>query len=106
MSFNYLYNQLITFDKVVISVYDMSRYSSKNYGFSDAELKIVKDIDTKIRSYFSPLALSQNIVNPQGKKVLLVDDLLTTGTTLISAKELLAGNNVSSFQGLCLLSSL
>ena len=41
---NYSLEKLSKYDQVIIPVFSMSRYSSKNYGFSESELKIIKDI--------------------------------------------------------------
>lgn len=40
-----LVGSLSKYDQVVVSVYGMSRYSSKNYGFSANELQLLKDIN-------------------------------------------------------------
>jgi len=59
----------------------------KNQGNSGGSFSL-KEIPTKYRQFFCPLILCNR---PQAnlKKVLLVDDLLSTGTTLNSAKTLL-----------------
>jgi beta-N-acetylhexosaminidase len=48
-SSNYSLEKLATFDQVIISVYGMSRYSSKNYGFSETELNLIKAINKKTK---------------------------------------------------------
>lgn len=45
----YSLEKLAKFDQVIISVYGMSRYASKNYGFSETELNIIKAINKKTK---------------------------------------------------------
>lgn len=64
----------------------------------------LKKIPNKIRCYFPPLVLNPgNTVTVDIENVLLVDDLLSTGTTLLSAKRLLRSRNLAC---VCLLSDL
>lgn len=64
----------------------------------------LKKIPNKIRFYFPPLVLNPKyIAHTVTGSVLLVDDLLSTGTTLVSAKSLINSDNV---KGICLLSDL
>ncbi len=48
-SSDYSIEKLSKYDQVIISVFGMSRYASKNYGFSDLELKIIKEINKKTK---------------------------------------------------------
>lgn len=48
-SSNYSIEKIAKFDQVIISVYGMSRFSSKNYGFSETELNLIKAINKKTK---------------------------------------------------------
>lgn len=45
-------------------------------------LVLMKDVDNRIRKFFSPLRLTTNNVDLNGVRILLVDDLLSTGLRL------------------------
>lgn len=49
----------------------------------------LKDIPINLRQYLNPLRINENITNLSNKKILLIDDLLATGTTLLNAKKML-----------------
>jgi hypothetical protein len=66
----------------------------------------MKDIPNGIRMFFDPLVQSGELPDIEGKKVLLVDDLMSSGTTLGSAASILSGGKSCQLSGLCLLSSL
>lgn len=66
----------------------------------------LKEVDTKLRKHTKPLALNGSLPIA-GAPVLLVDDLLATGTTLVCARDLLCGADAGlKVSGLCLLSRL
>lgn len=66
----------------------------------------LKEVDVKLRKHTNPLTLNGPLPIA-GAPVLLVDDLLATGTTLVCARDLLCGANVGlNVSGLCLLSGL
>jgi len=65
----------------------------------------LSDVSTKYRSYVNPVALAKN--TSLGSRVLLVDDLFATGTTLITAKDVLLANDPNLIvDSLCLFSPL
>lgn len=67
------------------------------------EMKLVSD--KKLRTYISPIKLSSNFNSKAS--ILLVDDLISSGSTFISAKNILQESNVgSNFSGLTLLGPL
>jgi hypothetical protein len=65
----------------------------------------MKKVDHKLRKYFAPFKVVMPAQVPSGKSVLLVDDLLSSGTSLRSARDLLNVHGVSDVKFLCLLSS-
>ncbi len=67
----------------------------------------MKSIPTKYRQAFPPLVYDKAMAGKfTDKKVLLVDDLLATGTTLKCARDLLVGNNRPELvKGICLIGS-
>lgn len=76
--------------------------SSPNAVFS------MKNVPNKIRKYFQPLKLKPNInLNfLRGAEIILIDDLLSSGVTLVSASEELMGKNIQCSIAVCLLSDL
>lgn len=68
-------------------------------------MKDVKDHD--LRRYISPIEVAPGIVFPGCDEIVLVDDLLSSGSTLLSGREALVGAGISAqISGLCLLSAL
>jgi len=65
----------------------------------------LKSVDVKLRKYFIPFKVSRPEEVLCGSSVLLVDDLLSTGTSLQSARDLLLAHGASDVRYLCLLSS-
>lgn len=65
----------------------------------------MKQVDHKLRKHFSPFKLKSPEKVPQGKSILLVDDLLSSGSSLSCARDLLKLNGVGEVKHLCLLSS-
>ena len=68
----------------------------------------MKDVETKDRMYICPLKIDltqiDKIQQLRGKSILLVDDLLASGTTLTSAYNLLIDLEISNeIEALCLL---
>ncbi|HCF3841121.1 TPA: phosphoribosyltransferase [Pseudomonas aeruginosa] len=63
----------------------------------------MKHVPQTLRGFVSPLALN-NDIDVTDAKILLVDDLLSSGTTLRTAHELLMSAGASSVSALCLLS--
>lgn len=67
----------------------------------------LKLVPNKIRHYFSPVILNKNY-NDLGRtgRVILVDDLLSTGTTLTAARNLVIDHGGDCDMAVCLLSDL
>ena len=65
----------------------------------------MKNIDSNLRKHFDPFKLNKSAQIPAGKSVLLVDDLLSTGASFLSAKRLLESQGVTDIKYLCLFSS-
>lgn len=77
----------------------IKRAKQNNHAFS------LGDVRTVNRKYVQPLSLIESLVDYQ--RVLLVDDLFATGTTLITAKDLLQSKNSKlEVDALCLFSPL
>lgn len=66
----------------------------------------MKEVDSSVRNFFHPLALSGGVHAFNGKRVLLVDDLLSSGSTLKCAQALVEERQAVEVSALCLLSSL
>ena len=71
----------------------------------------MKEVDTKDRMFIRPLKINpthvDKIVQIKGKSILLVDDLLASGTTLMSANNLLKDLKISdNIEAICLLGKL
>lgn len=68
----------------------------------------MKIVPNKIRKYFNPIKLNPqaNLASLNGAQIILVDDLLSSGITLICAIEILMSLNLPSTAGVCLLSDL
>ncbi len=69
-------------------------------------LVTLKEIDVNIRHYFPPLIVNPTATStPQGN-VLIVDDLVSSGTTLRQAQALILASGGQCDNAVCLLSSL
>lgn len=68
----------------------------------------MKEIETKIRTCFQPLVLGgHNVPNIEGSRVLVVDDLMASGSSLASVSSVLVnGTGCSVPFAVCFLSSL
>lgn len=90
------------------------KYALKKYKFQIRKwgkmpmgtLVSMKEVDNGIRNYFHPLALTDGVCELNGKRVLLVDDLLSSGSTLKCARALIEEREAKAVSALCLLSSL
>ena len=67
----------------------------------------MKNIPPKIREYFIPLKLKAKFDFNSYKNILIVDDLLATGNSIKSARDIiLTQNSKVNIEGLCLFSGL
>lgn len=105
---NYSLEKLAKYDQVIISVFGMSRYASKNYGFSKDELKIINNINKKTKviltlfgspyslKYFNDfnniiIAYEQNIITENAVSNLLLNSLSVNGKIPVSAGKFKVG---------------
>lgn len=88
--------------RMVFRVLAELRKSAPNTAFS------MKHVPNKVRHYFPPWQLNPdfNYTMVNNSTVILVDDLLSTGTTLISASAELRNAGLSCTTAICLLSNL
>ncbi|CAB0151377.1 Adenine phosphoribosyltransferase [Pseudidiomarina piscicola] len=71
------------------------------------ELVTLKEMRNKIRPYFNPLSLNTDLLEClPAENLLLVDDLLSTGTTISNAAKLLKASGFNVAGAVCLLSAL
>lgn len=63
-----------------------------------------KDVATSIRTLFKPLETTPEAPDLTGLKVLIVDDLFATGSSLLTMRELLEGLGARQVGALCFLS--
>lgn len=71
------------------------------------ELLTLKEMRNKIRPYFNPLSLNSDLLGQlPTEDLLLIDDLLSTGTTISNAAKLLTANGLNVGGAICLLSAL
>ncbi len=67
----------------------------------------MKNIPPKVREYFSPIKLQSKFDFSSYKNILIVDDLLATGNSIRSARDIiLSQNDKVKVEGLCLFSGL
>ena len=67
----------------------------------------MKNVAPKIRKYFIPLKLESEFDFTYYKNILIVDDLLATGNSIKSARDIvLSENDKANIEGLCLFSGL
>lgn len=103
--------------KSILRGFDLSRVEKKHKkqvksqlskleALPDSAVLSLKKIPTKIRFYFSPVELDMGSGKGLSGTVILVDDLLATGTTLSSAKSALDDRGCKTVFAVCLLSNL
>ncbi|SHF38342.1 hypothetical protein SAMN02745753_01850 [Marinomonas polaris DSM 16579] len=74
---------------------------------SPTEEVSLKKVENKIRKYFEPVIANPNYAGSAlTGNILLVDDLLSTGTTLLSARKAILSQEVTLGGAFCLLSDL
>ncbi len=67
----------------------------------------MKNVSPKIREYFVPIKLKRKFDFSHYKNILIVDDLLATGNSIKSARDIiLTQNSKVNIEGLCLFSGL
>ncbi|RWL80672.1 MAG: phosphoribosyltransferase [Mesorhizobium sp.] len=74
-------------------------------GNADRDISM-KDVSPKIREFFLPLTLAGEFPAVAGQKVLIVDDLMSSGSTMASAANILIEGGKCPVTGLCFLSGL
>lgn len=67
---------------------------------------VMKDIHPGIRGYFNPLRTNGAVPNLAGEKIVIVDDLFSSGTSMRCCAEVLRDQGATVEQGICLLSGL
>ncbi|MQU21960.1 hypothetical protein GHO35_12485 [Pseudomonas helleri] len=72
---------------------------------SEGEPFKLKEVDNHLRGYTFPFKINENL-DVKGMSVLVVDDLLSSGTSILTAKRLLVASGADKVSALCLLSSL
>lgn len=90
------------------TIIDLCRSIEKDVKRNPNKHFSMKNIATKDRKFIQPLKINDTEMNKiqgiKGKSILLVDDLLATGTTLTSAHRILKELNISQdIEGICLL---
>jgi len=73
---------------------------------SGAKFVIMKMISPRIRHLFDPFMLSDVDCGIENQRVILVDDLLSSGSSLIGASRICIEAGASSVRGVCFLSAL
>lgn len=67
----------------------------------------MKNIPPKVREYFNPIKLKSKFDFNEYKNILIVDDLLATGNSIKSARDIIISQNSEiKVEGLCLFSGL
>ncbi len=66
----------------------------------------MKEIDTKVRGYFKPFVLSRTPEQLIGKRILLIDDLMSSGTSMRTCSRLMVDEGIDARQGLFFLSGI
>lgn len=80
-----------------------------NKNTNKSDLFTMKEIENHIRIYFKPLKYNTSYIQKikDSTNILIIDDLLSTGSTFANAKEIIHFiNSSASVSGLCLLSDL
>lgn len=72
---------------------------------SPEEAFALKLVDTPLRQYTFPFKINEEL-DVKGMSILVVDDLLSTGTSIQTASRLLVASGANEVTALCLLSSL
>lgn len=67
----------------------------------------MKNVPPKVREYFNPIKLQSEFNFTQYQNILIVDDLLATGNSIKSARDIILNqNSKATIEGLCLFSGL
>jgi hypothetical protein len=66
----------------------------------------MKDVSRSVRKFFRPFVAIPTTPNLAGRRILLVDDLVSSGTSIMSVAECLRELGASVENGICLLSDL
>lgn len=66
----------------------------------------MKELDPKIRHLFQPMTVVGDVPQVDGARIIIVDDLMSTGTSISSVGSLLTQHGATADQGVCFLSGL
>lgn len=96
------------FSKVSFShIRDVKRTLSRLEKIHPQKEISLKNVNNKVRCYFPPVTYNDSYRGdmPDGN-IILIDDLLSTGTTLLSARDILIDKGIDCTSAFCLLSQL
>ena len=86
---------------------ELKRQLSKLQKADRAKTFSMKNVPPKIREYFSPIKLQSEFDFTHYQNILIVDDLLATGNSIKSARDIIVSqNSKAKVEGLCLFSGL
>ncbi|GAA0023133.1 phosphoribosyltransferase family protein [Bradyrhizobium sp. B024] len=94
---------------------DLSEARKKDYkrqlhtwrGMKPGQMVSMKEIDTKIRKYFDPFEIGDGVPDIKNQKILVVDDIVSSGSSMTSMTELLkAGTGCEIHRAVSFLSGL
>jgi len=86
---------------------ELKRQLSKLQKADRSKTFSMKNVPPKVREYFNPIKLKSKFDFTQYKNILIVDDLLATGNSIKSARDIiLSQNSKVKIEGLCLFSGL
>ncbi|HEY0123925.1 MAG TPA: hypothetical protein VGC14_19625 [Rhizobium sp.] len=66
----------------------------------------MKEVAKPMRRFFQPFTVSGEVPALEGQRIALIDDLVSSGTSIISVAECLRAQGVIVERGVCLLSDL
>lgn len=92
----------------------LNKYAKRNYnaqlkawrGMGGSQLVSMKELDASIRHCFNPLVIDDVPHQIRGSRIVLIDDLMSSGASLISAASLMNSQGFIISRGVCFLSGL